>query len=257
LSRGKRKKEKEVINIDTTFYKVTTLTLIVFTIVIALFIANTVHEILVTQQPEIHVTAYFPDEERVTQLENLVTYLNVELNAQLDKYLASQIHYLELIATERARADGGRWVYMGQFEVTAYCLCVICTGRYSAEHPDNANNPSFVQRTASGTIPVADRTVATYWGVLPRDSIISIPRPVRDDNDWYNMTHINHTGGWPVAGHTVIHAGRMHIVEDTGSKVTENVVDIFMECHEEARQHGRQVLPVWLWVEKEDNDNEF
>ena len=105
---------------------------------------------------------------------------------------------------------------LGTFEITAYCPCKLCTGIWSRHHPDNAGNPDFVQRTASGTIPVAGRTAAVNLSLF------------------YFGQEIYITGlGWRVA-------------EDTGSAVFENVVDVFMDCHQEALRFGRQQREVFI-----------
>ena len=106
---------------------------------------------------------------------------------------------------------------MGMFEVTAFCPCELCTGIWSRYHPDNIDNPTFVQRTASGTIPVAGRTVAANLSLFYFGQEIYI----------YGI-------GW-------------RIVEDTGSMVTELVIDIFMNCHQEALNFGRQHREVFIW----------
>ena len=104
---------------------------------------------------------------------------------------------------------------IGTFEITAYCSCVPCTGIWSRYHPDNIGNPNFVQRTASGTIPTAGRTVAVSTSLF------------------YLGQEIYITGiGWRVA-------------EDTGSAVTELVIDIYMGCHQAALNFGRQKRDVF------------
>ena len=109
-------------------------------------------------------------------------------------------------------------ISLGMFEITAYCLCVICCGIWSRYHPNNIDNPNFVQRTASGTIPVAGRTAAINLNVF------------------YFGQEFYITGiGWRVA-------------EDTGSAVTANVIDIFMNCHQEALRFGRRLREVFIWL---------
>lgn len=50
-------------------------------------------------------------------------------------------------------------IELGEFKTTAYCTCVKCCGIWSAEHPSRVGT-DYVQRTKSGTIPTADRTVS-------------------------------------------------------------------------------------------------
>ena len=45
---------------------------------------------------------------------------------------------------------------LGNFEVTAYCTCRICCGIYSGRN-----------RTASGTVPTSNRTIAVDTNVIP------------------------------------------------------------------------------------------
>ena len=107
---------------------------------------------------------------------------------------------------------------MGMFEITAFCPCKLCTGIWSRCHPDNIDNPDFVQRTASGTIPAAGRTAAINLSLFHFGQEIYIAGI-----------------GWRVA-------------EDTGSAVFENVIDIFMDCHQEALRFGRQQREVFIWL---------
>ena len=100
--------------------------------------------------------------------------------------------------------------------VTAYCPCSICCGTYSAEHPCNAGT-DFNQRTASGTIPTAHRTIAVDPDVIPIGSYVMIGKSV-------------------------------YIAEDTGSGVTGNHIDIYMSTHEEAQEFGVQELEVTVYT---------
>ena len=106
---------------------------------------------------------------------------------------------------------------MGMFEVTAFCPCELCTGIWSRYHPENIGNPDFVQRTASGTIPAAGRTIAVNLSLFHFGQEIYIEGI-----------------GWRVA-------------EDTGSAVTELVIDVFMDCHQAALRFGRQIREVFIW----------
>ncbi|MCL1999303.1 MAG: 3D domain-containing protein [Turicibacter sp.] len=90
------------------------------------------------------------------------------------------------------------WQPLGYFELTFYCPCEICTGRWSG-----------LNRTASGTIPTAGRTIAVDTSVIP-------------------------------FGTEVLINGHIYIAEDTGSAVRGNVIDIFVDSHEYAVQRGRE-----------------
>lgn len=106
---------------------------------------------------------------------------------------------------------------IGTFRATAYCPCVKCCGIWSAEHPDRGDD--YVQRTSSGTVPEEGRTIAADWDVLPE-------------------------------GSEVILNGHTYIVEDTGSALKGNAIDIFFESHEAAAAFG--VQEVELYREKAD-----
>ena len=126
--------------------------------------------------------------------------------------LERNVPVLETVIHEPIRYDEERELektFLGYFQLTFYCLCIRCCGVWSWEHPNNINNPNFVQRTASGTIPAVGRTVAV-------------------DNSRIRFgTELYISGfGWRVA-------------EDTGSAVTGNIIDVFVETHNEALQLGR------------------
>ena len=105
---------------------------------------------------------------------------------------------------------------IGYFEVTAYCLCVICTETYSHEY--EGNDETFVQKTASGTIPLAGRTVATDTDVIPFGTSIYV------------------TGaGWRIA-------------EDRGGAIRGNRIDVLKQTHQEALEWGRRRnVEVFIW----------
>ena len=96
---------------------------------------------------------------------------------------------------------------IGTFTATAYCPCVKCCGIWSEDHPSRGED--YVQKTRAGTIPEEGRTIAADWDVLPK-------------------------------GSEVVINGHPYIVEDTGSAVKGNHVDIFFESHEAACEFGIQ-----------------
>ena len=100
--------------------------------------------------------------------------------------------------------------------VTAYGPCSICCGTYSAEHPCNAGE-DFSQRTASGTIPTAHRTIAVDPEVIPIGSYVMIGNAV-------------------------------YIAEDTGSSIEGSDIDIYMDSHEKAREFGTKELEVTVYT---------
>ena len=111
-------------------------------------------------------------------------------------------------ATENVRS-------IGIYELTFYCLCPKCCGKWSKQHPDNINNPNFVQRTANGLIPQPGRTVAA-------------------DRFFEFGVEVYLPGfGW-------------RTVEDRGGKVNGKVIDVLVEDHQTALRLGRQKVEVFI-----------
>jgi 3D (Asp-Asp-Asp) domain-containing protein len=108
---------------------------------------------------------------------------------------------------------------LGTFKVTAYCCCPDCCGIWSAQHPSRVGT-GYVQKTASGTIPQAGRTVAADWSVLP-------------------------------SGTEILVNGELYVVEDTGSAVVGRHIDIYMEDHSAAREWGVQHIDLYKEVESD------
>lgn len=84
---------------------------------------------------------------------------------------------------------------LGQFKITAYCSCSSCCGKGSSG------------KTASGTTPMAGRTVAVDPKIIPLGSKVIID------------------------GHT-------YIAEDTGGAIKGNKIDIYFSSHQEALNWG-------------------
>jgi len=104
---------------------------------------------------------------------------------------------------------------IGTFTATAYCPCVKCCGVWSKDHPSRGED--YVQRTASGTIPEQGRTIAADWDILS-------------------------------PGSQVLINGESYTVEDTGSAVKGNRIDIYFDSHEAAREWGRKEVEVYEYV---------
>lgn len=102
----------------------------------------------------------------------------------------------------------GTYQYLGDYLLTAYCPCPICCGAYS-----NMENP----RTASGTTPVAGRTVAGP-AELPFGTQLNIN-------------------------------GYIFTVEDRGGAINGNHLDVYFNTHEEALAFGMRTVPVFLVVQ--------
>ena len=99
------------------------------------------------------------------------------------------------------------WTFKGYYDITFYTACVRCTGIWSAYHPNNIGT-GFTQRTASGTIPKAGRTIAV-------------------DRRYISF------------GTEVLINGHIFIAEDSGN-FNGNIIDIFVDCHDYAVQRGRE-----------------
>jgi len=105
-------------------------------------------------------------------------------------------------------------ISLGNFTLTAYCPCVKCCEIWSSEHPSRIGT-DYIQKTASGTIPLAGKTIAVRKNVIP-------------------------------FGTTVIISGHEYIVEDTGGGLKENGIDIYFDTHDEALKFGRQTAEVFI-----------
>lgn len=107
-------------------------------------------------------------------------------------------------------------VSLGVFTLTAYCPCVSCTEIWSAEHPSRIGT-DFVQRTASGTIPVQGRTIAVDTSVIDFGTVVVID-------------------------------GHAFIAEDRGGAIRGYRIDVFFECHQEALVFGRQTAEIFIKI---------
>lgn len=92
--------------------------------------------------------------------------------------------------------------YLGVFEVTAYCDCEKCCGKSGG-------------KTATGTTPTANRTIAVDPKIIPYGS------------------------------HVIIN-GQEYVAEDTGGAIKGNRIDIYFNTHDEAVEFGRQDLEVYI-----------
>lgn len=102
---------------------------------------------------------------------------------------------------------------IGTYKVTAYCGCVKCCGIWSAQHPERVGT-GYTQKTASGTIPKADHTVAADTSVLP-------------------------------FGTEIVLEGRIYTVEDTGSAVHGKHIDLYMDDHQAALNWGVRYIELY------------
>ena len=93
---------------------------------------------------------------------------------------------------------------LGKFVITAYCTCRICCGVYSGRN-----------RTASGTVPTTNRTIAVDTGVIP-------------------------------FGTKVVINGQVYVAEDRGGAIKGKRIDMFFYTHKEALRWGRRTMEVFL-----------
>ena len=94
--------------------------------------------------------------------------------------------------------------FMGTYTLTAYCPCRKCVGR------------KLIVRTATGTKPQINRTIAVDPTVIPYGSIV----------------YIEGLG--------------YYIAEDCGGSIKGNSIDIFVANHTEAINFGKQTRNVWI-----------
>lgn len=94
-------------------------------------------------------------------------------------------------------------VSLGRFRLTAYCNCSKCCGKWAGG------------ATASGVMPVANRTIAVDTSVIP-------------------------------FGTKVVINGNTYVAEDTGSAIVGNRIDIYFDSHQEALNFGVQYAEVFV-----------
>lgn len=105
-------------------------------------------------------------------------------------------------------------IELGEFKTTAYCTCVKCAVS-GVRNTLLGFGTDYVQRTKSGTIPTADRTVSVDPDVIPLGTVLIID-------------------------------GCEYIAEDTGSAVKGNVIDIYFDSHELAVEYGVQMKTIYI-----------
>lgn len=108
---------------------------------------------------------------------------------------------------------------LGMFKLSAYCPCVKCCEIWSAEHPSRVGT-DYVQKTKSGTIPEANRTIGVDPKVIPLGTSV----------------YIN---------------GNEYIAEDIGGGVNGNHIDVYHATHKEALVFGLQEAEVFIKNQEE------
>lgn len=109
------------------------------------------------------------------------------------------------------------WKSLGTYELTAYCSCAKCCGKWGQNRPtDEAGNP--IVYTATGAVAEAGTTIAVDPRVIPYGSSVKI-------ND-----HI-------------------YIAQDTGGGIKGARIDIYFDDHQDALIFGRQKAEVFIMEE--------
>lgn len=98
------------------------------------------------------------------------------------------------------------WMSLGEFEITAYCGGTCCS--------------SGTEITASGNIAEEGKTIGVDPNIIPLGSKVKI----------------------------VFADGTEHVyrADDTGSAINGNIIDLYMESHEDALVFGRQTCKVYI-----------
>lgn len=105
-------------------------------------------------------------------------------------------------AAEVQEAAAPAEIYAGRFTTTAYCSCRKCTR-------------GGTNRTKSGTVPQAGRTISADLRVFPLGTKLRIN-------------------------------GVVYTVEDSGSGIRGNKLDIFFNSHSQALQYGKRSADVYI-----------
>jgi 3D (Asp-Asp-Asp) domain-containing protein len=106
---------------------------------------------------------------------------------------------------------------LGQFELTAYCSCPECCGKWAKNRPIDERGNEIVYG-ASGEILTEGISIAVDPDVIPYGSIIDIN-------------------------------GNKYRADDTGGAIRGSRIDIYFADHEQAKQFGVQYADVFIRVE--------
>lgn len=106
---------------------------------------------------------------------------------------------------------------LGQFELTAYCSCPECCGKWANNRPTDERGNEIVYG-ASGEILTEGISIAVDPDVIPYGSIVEIN-------------------------------GKEFAAHDTGGSIVGRRIDVYFADHEQAKQFGVQYADVFIKVE--------
>jgi 3D (Asp-Asp-Asp) domain-containing protein len=140
-----------------------------------------------------------------------VIYINYEETEETLWSASSAADTANYVAPNIITTPVGTYYYYKEIEVeaTGYCSCPICCGPYDGS------------TTASGTTPTANHTIAASSD-YPFGTTVYIPYFASGSN------------------------GGIFVVEDRGSAIQNNCIDVYFNTHEEALQFGRRTLIMYV-----------
>lgn len=106
------------------------------------------------------------------------------------------------------------YINLGEFRLTAYCGCKKCCGKWGENRPVDENGKLIV-KTANGTVAIEGITVAADIDLLPYGTRI-----------WID--------------------GHEYTVQDCGSAINGNQIDVYFESHQEALEFGVQYKEIYI-----------
>lgn len=106
------------------------------------------------------------------------------------------------------------YITLGEFRLTAYCGCKKCCGKWGENRPVDENGKLIV-KTANGTVAIEGITVAADIDLLPYGTRI-----------WID--------------------GHEYTVQDCGSAINGNQIDVYFESHQEALEFGVQYKEIYI-----------
>lgn len=110
--------------------------------------------------------------------------------------------------------DTEKTVYLGQFDLTAYCPCSVCCGVWAENRPTDKNGKEIVYG-ASGEALKSGISVAVDPDLIPY-------------------------------GTRLIINGKEYIAHDCGGAIKGNKIDIYFTSHGEALEFGRKSGEVYV-----------